>query len=342
MKHDHDENERSPQTDEQKENKSKKSGASRIYAFYSVIFCLIGAFGLFLGFFLKATPFGNTLAGGETILQGSLLGVIIEVVRGSIKMPSTDATGLIKVLPSLLYVGVILLIAAIVIALVLTIVAIFVRKHAKLFSYITGYCVLFAYGLLFCANFLYGALTEQTFSAKLFDIPTGIITAAMIFFLFGLSLVKNGSRSFATLLVFLLTLSSALAFAWPNSALLQSENAAFGGEGELVSGARFTIILLFCVIIFNLVIASVRLSTKNGFAWDILRYGAQFIVTAALSTVYVVANKSLDFFVQQSIPALLMFLSPLAAFLLSSFTMAICTSNAVKAKSSKKEADKQA
>ena len=67
---------------------SANEKTSKLYGAISGIFSLLALLGLLMGYFVSFSPIGHAIAGGETILKGSLIGAIIEITRGSIKMPS--------------------------------------------------------------------------------------------------------------------------------------------------------------------------------------------------------------------------------------------------------------
>ena len=83
--------------EEENATHAKRSGA---YAAVSAVLSLIGLLGLFLGYFTDGSTAGYAIAGGAPILKGSLWGVTVEILRGSIGIPTVNAaSGLAGVLP---------------------------------------------------------------------------------------------------------------------------------------------------------------------------------------------------------------------------------------------------
>lgn len=292
---------------------SHESG--KIYAAVSTILSLVGLAGLLIGYFIGGSPSGHSIAGGTPVLRGSLMGVIIEIVRGSIPMPAVSpALGLVGYLPRALYFGVFLLVAAVCVSFVLSIAAALLPKYARTLCLSNGKMLLFSYGILFAGNLLLCALRAARLSADFIDLPIALTLLAVFAVLALIALADNPRKSAFSLLFFLLSAVAFCAFVIPDTPLLHDVNRVVQG-GSMGVFKRIALIILCGIILVNLLISMIFLNSKITYRFDILRYGVQFLCIFILLCAY----DPLNFLSAQPLSAVLLILTPMGAMCLAIF-----------------------
>lgn len=246
------------------------SASSPVYLLGGSLFAALALFGLFSGFFLDA-PLGRLVAGGEPIFRGSLFGVIIEIVRGSIPLPAWES-GLAG-LPFYLYIMSAALGFSVLLELALSALSFARPKGARRICFFNGGLTVLAYGVLLLAGLVQGGLSD----APLLDRSVAVILLAAVILLGLLSAARGGGAGFlGWLYVCCSLLSCGVLCLAPFPALL---DALFRGEREtvaLLTGA----FALFAQ--FNLLLSLLRLGKRCGSIFELLRYLLQFALSLAL------------------------------------------------------------
>ena len=305
-------------------NGKKNTERAAAYAAVSALLSLIGIGGLFLGYLYRGAPVGYAIAGGEPIMKGTLLGVALEVLQGSISMPKISSVFLAGYLSRFLYLTVFLLIGALILSLALTITAMVKRTSAKKLCLFNGRILLAPYLLLFFGNMLLSALTQGAISFRSFDVPTAMISIAILLVLFFTSLPAGKSKSAFGFLLTVLSLMTVFAFAFPNTALLHDLNDVTLLRTDVTESTRIVLLVLCGVSFMNIILSVVRINAKGAFLFDVFRFGTQFLVTLALiATYYITQGGMFVFFTIQPYTAALLIVPPLAAFMLSAFATAL-------------------
>lgn len=310
-----------------------RQGSALLYALLSAGMALVGVAGLFIGYFLRGAPLGRILAGGEPILRGALLGVMIEALRGSLAAPAIGS-GLAGVLPRVLYLLVYVLMAAVVSSFALTAAAFLMPRSAKTFAFASGYFLLFSYGFLFFGVLCCAAASGKLRSEDLFDLPTLIpfFLLAMIFSATGVA--RRGGRAVSNGVFFLFSCFSLFAAAFPRTPLLESLDRAVSAPAAFES---VLVLLLYAVLVLNFLLSVLRLNAGGRYAADMVRFGLQLFAVLAVSATYFSAEGGyFGFFLGQPLSAALLILLPLAGFLLAAFTAAACSVPRAKPRREKK------
>ena len=243
------------------------------------------------------------------------MGVVIEIMRGSIAMPAVDASlGLAGYLPRALYFGIFLLVAAVCVSFVLSIAAMLLPKSAKKIALRNGRLLLFSYGILFAGNLLLCAFEAERLSADFIDLPIALTLLPGFTILVLIALADNPKKSAFNLVLLLLSALSFCAFVIPATPLLGDINSVVH-QGALSAFKRVMLILLFGLILLNLLVSAVCLNAKKTHRLDILRYGAQFVCVIILLCAY----NPLNFLSGQPLSAVLLVLAPLGALSISVF-----------------------
>ncbi len=286
--------------DERANFKPRKMSA--FYAGISALLSVIGLLGLHLGLFTGGSSVGRTIAGGAPILRGSLMGVAIEIVRGSIGMPAVGSqTGLSGYLPLVLYLAVIVLVAVVCLSLIFSIAAIVLPNLARRLCLTNGRLLLLSYGTLFLGNLSSYTLTHGSWSAEALDLPLAF-TALALFTVLSLTAItespKKGALNFALCLLSAIALGALIV---PSTPLLKKLNdIVYEKPFERITLAAFSSFLLL-----NLFFSFIRLNAKNAFQIDILRYAVQLIGLIVL----VAAYEPFTFFTDQPVNAALLLLA---------------------------------
>lgn len=281
----------------------------------SALYSMIAVGGLFLGYLLPGV-FGKTVAGGQPILHGSLLGVIVESVRGSLKMPSLH--GPAGALPAALYFLVFALVGVIVLSLVLSILAFLRPKRAKRYANLNGTCVFLVYltlffSTLFCRSYLSGTLERSAF-----DLPT-LLTALAALFLLALSAIaERGLDGGANVMLLLWSCAALFAFVLPASPLGSLLLRAFSER----TPSAVCCLAGSAILLLNLLLSVSRLHAARGRYFDVFRFGCQILAALVLAAVCLSEGMPLSAFFSEPLTATLFFLAPASAFLLSVFAAA--------------------
>lgn len=302
---------------------SHKNGA--VYAAVSALLSLFGLGGLFIGYFIDNAPVGTVIAGGEPILRGSLIGVLIEVLRGSITPPQIDVKlGLAGFLPLFLYLTILLLLAALAISFSLTIAAMLTPDRSRRLCFHNGRLLLVDYGLLFLGNMLFHALKENSLNTRFFDYPTVITAALLVAVLFLTAFAENRKKSIINLLLFLFSLLPLCGLIIPKLPLILDINELIYRNGTTSFGVRIALLSLCWLLFLNVAISLVRLNATRAYPFDSVRFGLQFICVLVLIATYLAAEGTLfDFFLRQPMTAALLLIAPLFGFILSTFSAAV-------------------
>ncbi len=309
------------------DRQEKKSGAPRrarrapalFYAAFCALFSSVAVLGLFFGFFIGHAPLGVILAGGEPILEGSLLGVMVEVLRGSISAPPAGG-GLAGGLSLALYLSVFLLMISVAASLALTVLSFLRPSSARKLCLVNGSLVTLAYGLASLLSLLCGALSAEMFGWQMLDLPTALTAALSLLFLFAYAVFLRRGRGALGCVICLLTLTGIFTFVYPETALLGHLSAAFSRESELHAAVRAFCILTFAAFAANLVLSVLRLGAKGSFLPDAIRFALWLFAAFGLLIAELAAGTSVaDFFMEQPLPAILLIVSPLAGLMMSAF-----------------------
>lgn len=293
-----------------------------LYALTAALFTLIGIGGLFLGFAFPASPVAYAIAGGTPIMEGSLFGVIIEIVRGSISFPALSG-GLSGALPAALYLLVIVLTAALFCALVCTIFAFLFPARARTLAYLSGYVLLLSYGAVCAVGLVREALVQEFFTERLLDFPTAVTVLALALAMTVLTAVRFRGRAAVNFLLFVFSALSLLSIAHPLSPILLGlENALSGVYTE--TSMRIALFFYAAFLILGLVFSALRLGSSKRLWPDIARFGLQFIAACALLVTYLLSGVGfLEFFESQIFATVALFLMPLAAFFVAAFSASV-------------------
>lgn len=265
------------------ENANEKT--NKIYAAVSAVFSLLGVLGLIIGYFTGGSPIGHAIAGGEPILKGSLMGVVIEICRGSIQMPSYNLSrGLSGFLPMTLYILVLVLIGVVLLSLAATIAAILLPRFARAIMLFEGRLLFLLYLLLFAGNAHLYLLSGGTLTASPFDIPSFLTAMLLLIVLFSTAFAENKLKATLSAFLFGMSFLSASAFFLPSTPLLKSLNALPLHEDSTF--VRVTLILFCIVAALEFLISTVRLHSKHAYILDIVRFGIEFCCLIALIGAY--------------------------------------------------------
>ena len=307
-------------SDRTKEEREIKSDKRRLNAsFYMVCSALFGAIsvlGLFFGFFMRGSV-GALIAGGEPILRGSYLGVIVEVIRGSIALPKPSGYTLSEQLPVFLYFAVYALAAGVLLSLVLSVLTFVRAGSARFFCTLNGFLTLFLYGTLCVAGVLLGSLRQELYSWRQADLPS--LTAALLAFgvFAAMAIAHRGARGAVNALLLLINACSVCAFIFPHTPLLDDLNGIAIGGTDMAK--RILMGFLILVTVANLVLSVLRLERPRAQAMDIFRFGVQFVAALGLAAAYLAEGSVADFFTAQPLASVFLLLSPLCALLTAAF-----------------------
>lgn len=328
----------------------EKAGGYRVF---SVVLFLLAVGGLFLGLLSEWADFFKPLpivqAGTDGALNNSLLGFLIEVGKGlftdnGIKAPeAVSATGLVGFLSPAVYYFSFVIAAAVVLSLVLAIVSLAAKtkRTAKNCMYANAFFLLLGYGGMFLAIFfeysLTNSLTGKTGLYDLFDVPTGLISAAVLLILIGSAFARRGGFGLVNTVLFLLSGAAVFAVFYPQTA--ESANTAIDVNCALASGTtgdyldlvtRIAAIAVFALVMFNLIVSVLRISAKGSYAFDIVRFALQTVAVAVLVVMYVAkpasasgAEIAAPYWDAFRLPVILLTATTVAALLFSVLAIAV-------------------
>ena len=287
-----------------------------LYATVSALISLFGLCGLLIGYYTGGSPAGYAIAGGAPILRGSLLGVVFEVIRGSISAPKiTTAAGIAGYLPLFMYIVVIVLIGALLLSCMMTIAGILAPRLARKLCFQNGVMLFFCYGLLFLGNLLLHIFTNSEAESAYFDLSSFAAAVVILGVLFLTSLVENRAKAAANLVLFILSALCVCALVLPNTPLMSAVNGlTFAKRDNLI---RYTLLALSASVLLNFVISVMRLGAKRGYPFDIVRFSVLFVCAVALVTAYYLDGG--DFFGEQPLAAVFLFLGILCGVFFSAF-----------------------
>lgn len=289
------------------------------YELCSVLVSVCAAGGMFLGFLFRGSPLGSMLAGGEPLMKGSLLGILVEVLRGSISLPAAGE-GLFGLLPAILYFAVFFFAFSLFLSLLLTLIALAKRTAARKCCFFNALFVLLSYGILFLLPYLHSVAETGTLSRAAVDLPTLIVLLSVLGTLLVFAAVRRRGRVLVNFL--LLTLSAFCAFALfcPDTELMEMLGAC---RPFSLSPASLLPPALCVCILLNLLSSALRLGAKSAYSFDAFRFSLQFALLAALTGYRFLTDGSFSFFTSQVLPLTLLILSSFAALLLSAFSAAL-------------------
>lgn len=294
------------------------TGHPLLYALCSAIYSVIALGGLFLGFFFRNAPLGRIIAGGEPIFHGSLFGVVVEIVRGSISMPAL-AHGFSGVLPVILYFLIIVLVCVIALSMVFTILAFLRPKQAKQLGAANGCCVFLIYAALFLAALLCRAFTIEALDPSMFDFPTLVAASASLLFLVVIATARKGLQGIMNGLLLLWACAGALAFAMPRSPILLLLKSALVRHPD---AAQIACLVLGALFLCNLLLSSLRINAGRWRSFDCVRFALQLIAALGLFVTMLSTGSSLSGFFQEPFSATVLFLSPFSGLFVSAFAIA--------------------
>lgn len=304
------------------EKKEPRGGAERklFYATLSALFSAVALGGLLLGFVMRGSV-GALIAGGEPILHGSYLGIVIEILRGSVSLPE-GGEALTQILPVFLYFASFALALAVLVSLALGAMTAILPKQARKLCLANGFLVFFAYGAVCVASALLGSLRAEIYTWRQFDLPS--LTAALASFclLSVLALSEKGLVGAVNALLLLFSSMSVCAFVFPGTPLLADLDlvgTAQIGMGKQIAFGAYAVFLLA-----NLLFSGLGLFREKKRTTDILRFALQFTAALGIAAAYLAGDGTLEtFFTSQFLSVLFLFLSPLSALLLSAFAAAM-------------------
>ena len=285
------------------------------YAAVSAIFSFLGLGGLLIGYYYAGgSPAGRLIAGGAPILKSSLLGVVLEVIRGSISAPEiTAAAGIAGYLPFFMYIVVIVLIGALLLSCIMTIAAIFLPGFSRGLCYRNGEMLFFCYGALFSGNLLFRIFTNA--ETGYFDLSSLIAAAAILAVLFLTSLAEHRAKTAANLILLILSALCVCALVLPNTPLCAAVNAlTFATRNYLT---RYALAALCAIVLVNFVISVLRIRARRGYPFGIVRFCILLLSAVAFVAAYYVEGK--EFFPEQPLAAMLLFLGIFGGLVFSAF-----------------------
>lgn len=243
-------------------------------AFLSALVSVLSLGGLFLGLLFRGSPFSSAVAGGEPVLRGSLFGLFMEIVRGSVRMPAL-AEGLRGVLPAVLYGCAVTLMGAVVLSLILTIASFFSPERADLLARANCCVMLLSYGIPLFLVSLYGAAGGGGRP----DLPLLLTFCALLLPYSVYGLKKWGGRGILSLLILLLSAAATAAFCLPRGELAPLLGDALFGGAELP--ARIAVSAAAGISLLNVLLSVLRVGTQGG-TLGLVRFGAQLVAAIAL------------------------------------------------------------
>ncbi len=306
----------SDRTKEERNGDEKRRPKASFYMVCSALFGTISLMGLFFGFFMRGSV-GALIADGEPILRGSYLGVIVEVLRGSIALPKAQGAELADLLPVLLYFMIFVLAAGVLLSLALSVLTCVKAGSARLLCTANGFLTLFVYGTLCVGGVLLGSLRQELYSWRQADLPslTAVLLAFAVFA--AMAVVRRGAGGGLDALLLLVNALSVCAFVFPQTPLLSDFNAITSFGTGIAKHILMTVLLLVTAV--NLVLSVLRLDRPHRRTADIVRFGIQLAAALALAATYLADGGITDFFTAQPFASLFLLLPPLCALLLSAF-----------------------
>ena len=293
------------------EQTPEKTSRGYGYAALSALFSLFAVLGLLLCPF--PSPAGNILAGRSAIFGGSLLGVLVEIARGSIFV-TAEAPAIAPALCS----AMIVLAAAVAASLCLTAIALFSCKTARPLSKINGAIVLVAYLAVAFFCYLGGEPNElSALTADIFDFPalgTALLCAAA---LTAAAMAENRGRGSGNFFLLILSALGVFACFSPAGALREAVRSLLTKEFSGERGAAVCLAALTALLLFNLLFSALRLSLCGAYGADTVRFGLQTIALASYLAVRVASDGDFDVFTEAILPLSLLSAASLCALFLS-------------------------
>lgn len=308
--------------------KTRASDHALLRAVCSALYSAIAVGGLFLGYLIPGT-LGKTIAGGDPILHGSLLGAIIEIVRGSLKMPA-PAHGFAGVLPVILFFLVLVLLGVVLLSLVLTILAFLNPKRAKRYATVNGCCTCSVYLALFFGTLFCRSLSSETLERSAFDLPTLLTALSALCLLALTAIAEYGADGCVNALLALWSCAALFAFAIPASPLQLLLARAFYDRDP----SAICCLAVFGSLLCDLALSLLRINAKRGRGFDVFRFALQFVAALVLAAVCVSDGMTPAALFEEPFSMMLLLLAPLCAFLVTVFSAAknSVTKNQDKAK----------
>lgn len=291
--------------------------------FYGICSALITLFalgGLFYGSFTSKTNIGAIIAGRATLMDGSLFGVILEVIQGSAPAPSVTENGFYA-LPLYLYAAVFFLAAAVVCSLILSVLALVKPNRARICCLFNGWIVLLIYGfLLFCA-FLSAGFERGALSMSDIDLPALVTVIVTAFLLFCAAVFRLQRQAVFRLLLLATSYATLFALLLPETELLQSVNALLTG-GQEASVENVCLWILFWITVLNVPIGVFRLGAGKNRLFDIVRFILQALAVIAFVVASLVSETSTAVFTDQPLAITILISSAFASLVLAALSAA--------------------
>lgn len=262
-----------PEKSKIKRVRQELAPSSPLYLAGGALFALLALAGLLSGLLLPS-PLGRLLAGGEPILRGSLLGVIVEVVRGSIPLPPvTWDGGPAGVLPLLLYGMSLLLALSVLLVLALAAFALCRTAQARRICFFNGGLTVLLYGILLLCGLLAGVT----------DLSVALTFSAAVLLLSLLFCVRRGGAGCLHALLLLCSLASWGAFVLPP--LRTSLDAL-----RLPPNREAVLLLVLFSVDAGNVLFSLFHPAKGGRLFDLVRFSAAAGAALAPAAVHLAEN----------------------------------------------------
>lgn len=294
--------------------------------------------GLFLGLALAPAGVPMTLASvlsaDDAPLFGSLLGVLVCVLRGETFPGIVPENGLLGILPTVVCYWLFAVVLAVVLCIAATIVAFFLKKYTRLCFYTATYSVILSYGTLAVLLLIAKCLGAETFSAELIDFPSVIVAGIGLAVLIGASVARNkwlGVMNFVLLGCISIVAFSAVD---PGSRIAGDINEAFSSVSETEPFLRALLIGVFVLTFLNVFLAIVRLDLTRAYPIDAVRYCLEFFAAFTLLITYLIQSDPNDpwsFFLNALTPMLLFLIFSFLSFLLAALISVERSANARKA-----------
>lgn len=136
--------------------------------------------------------------------------------------------------------------------------------------------------------------TAFTTGVVVFDVYSLILVGAGAFFYFLLMFPKVGKSAWMNAIHFVLSLAFALCLMLGIATTSLKKPAFLGSLNDVVY--RLILLVIIALVLFNVIIASFRATSKNGLSGDVVRYALQLVVSAFVCYVCFAATSALPIF----------------------------------------------
>ncbi len=323
----------------------KKTG----YCIFSILMFLIAVGGLFLGLvpFFSPRPHGVMYTESTSLaaLDGTILAIIIASVKavipglndGALKIdellnPPAKLVTVAKFAPLVIALGIVL-------ALIFVVASLCVKKSdaARKCMFATIYSVFLSYTTYVIALFLVGTtggVSGIICWRHFFDLASGIIAGAALFFLFFANLctkkksivdgeevyVSRKGVTFINFLLLVLTLGGTLALCYPRSLTVTQLRDFLPLPTETTALIRTVLLLgVAAFLAVNFIVLVFRMGTKKGNVATTVLFAIQFALAVALVIINVLTVNNKDWTTIAEIETLALLIASFAAFLLAMF-----------------------